>query len=343
MEPGVYYVRFNPATKRYYLEYTFDSFKLPKKIYGNIQKHVIRIWNHYAINYRTVGCLFTGIPGSGKTQAGQMLSNLAIDNQMPVIMCVEIKFNIELIRFLSSLRNVVLFFDEFRKNVSYDLENQMLTMLVDIADTKKIFILTENDSRAISGFIRDRPERIRYHLEFDKLERAAYEEYCEEQSVDKTFKLDLDELYRRVATFSFDQLQSLVKEHKNYPQDSLSDLLTLLNLHGLIKEKVFKVYKCIRHGDDYEYSYRVQSLGDWSNPELFKSNSIPLVLTLYDRPVEEADLPPVPYMQAKRDLKTPRLYYKDFELAPESNPPTYVYTLDNGQIQVDILLQLVEK
>lgn len=241
LTPGIYYIRHNDYLRSYELVYNSPKFELPKKTYGDINSKVIRVWNHYAIEDKSVGCLLTGIPGSGKTHAGKILANIAIDNDIPVVMCVEIKFNLELIRFLSNLSRCVLFLDEFKKNVDYKLEEQMLTMLVDVNNTKKIFVITENDSLAISSLIRNRPERIRYHYVFDKLSRATYEDYCKEYEVTPSFKQDLDDLYKRIQYFSFDQLQSILTEHVNYPQDSLDDLLTTLNLHSLARVKFLKL------------------------------------------------------------------------------------------------------
>lgn len=256
LAPGIYYIQHNSYLRSYELVYNSPRFELPKKSYGDINSKVIRVWNYYAIENKSVGCLLTGIPGSGKTHAGKTLANIAIDNDIPVIMCVEIKFNLELIRFLSSLSRCVLFLDEFKKNVDYKLEEQMLTMLVDPNNTKKIFVITENDSLAISGLIRNRPERIRYHYVFDKLSRSTYEDYCKEYEITPAFKEELDELYNRIAYFSFDQLQSILTEHVSYPQDSLNDLLTTLNLHSLAKVKYLTIldYQVVNPDPNLKYS-----------------------------------------------------------------------------------------
>lgn len=237
--PGIYYIQPIPVGKTYTyaLRYNSEKFPVPDKIYGDVRSKVIRIWNRYAIEHKTVGCLFTGIPGSGKSQMAKLLCNLALDNNIPVIMCVEIHFTLELINFLNGLQGCVLFFDEFKKNVDYRLEDKMLTMLTDPNDTKKLFILTENDSFSISSLIRNRPERIRYHYAFDKLSKDIYDEMCAEFKIEKQFKEDLDDLYKRIQFFSFDQLQSILTEHSNYPNDSLNDLLSTLNLHSLSKRK----------------------------------------------------------------------------------------------------------
>lgn len=242
LNKGVYYIKYDNNLKNYYFQYVLDKFKLPDRIYGDTMSKCVRVWNHYALGKESTGCMFTGAAGSGKTKAGEILCNIAIDNGLPVIMCVEIKFNLELISFLSKLDRCVLFFDEFKKNVNHEYEQSMLTMLSDSNDTHKLFIITENDSGIISQYIRDRPGRVRYHFTYDKISKAVFEDYCNDFSnMDKTFYNDLKEKYSNSNIFSFDHLQSIIQEHLHYPDDSLDDILTTLNLHGLIKPRYFKI------------------------------------------------------------------------------------------------------
>lgn len=285
LQKGVYYIKKYLDTDMYYLEYEFDKFVLPDKIYGDTKEKIVRIWNHYVLSNKTTGCMFTGIPGSGKTEVGKMLCNLAIDNGLPVIMCIEIKFTIEVIRFISSLNRCVLFFDEFRKNISSDLESQMLSMLNDINNTNKLFIITENDSHMISQFIRDRPERVRYHYDYDKVTLPVFTEYVNDFPMGDEFKKDLEDLYKRASVFSFDHLQTLVQEHIHYPYDTLDELLSMLNLHGLLKVKYFNLINVINDDtkEEYDFSIRSQDTTEF----VIKKLDRPIVLDLYTKPSED--------------------------------------------------------
>lgn len=245
LNPGVYYIQKNEQLNIYQLQYAFHKFEEPKKIYGDMLQRCVRIWNHYAISKESTGCMFTGSAGSGKTKAGELLCNLAVDNGLPVIMCVEIKFDVELVRFLSNLTDCVMFFDEFKKNVDYTTERQMLTMLAD-ASRRRLFIITENVSGNISDYIRDRPGRIRYHFNYDKISKAVFEDFCNDFKLTKEFRADLTDKFKTALVFTFDQLQAIVYEHLHYPEDKLEDLLEVLNLHSLKKPRKFRVTNVTR-------------------------------------------------------------------------------------------------
>ena len=263
LNPGVYYIKKNEQFNFYQLNYAFHKFEEPKKIYGDMLQRCIRIWNHYAISKESTGCMFTGSAGSGKTKAGELLCNLAIDNNLPVVMCVEIEFDIELIRYLSALTDCVLFFDEFKKNVNYTIERQMLTMLAD--NTKRrLFIITENTSGSISEYIRDRPGRIRYHYDYDKISKAVFEDFCNDFKLSNEFKADLIDKYKTSNVFTFDQLQAIIYEHLHYPEDKLEDLLNILNLHTLKKPRKFKLLNVTRSvtWDDVKWNYTFKFIDD---------------------------------------------------------------------------------
>src|ERR1700744_745758 len=62
---GNYLVEYNAMVGFYFTQ--FDSFKLPKKVYGNHQADALRILNTFSQRPSTTGVLLTGEKGSGKT------------------------------------------------------------------------------------------------------------------------------------------------------------------------------------------------------------------------------------------------------------------------------------
>ena len=246
-QPAVYQIRQYKYQDQIYhtLEYKFDKFDVPNKIYGDIMKNITKIWNQYAITNKTSGAIMVGNSGSGKSLMGYILSNIAIINQLPVILCTEIEFKIETINFLSNLTDCVVFLDEFKKNVSWALESQMLTMLADPKNTRKMFIITENDAHAISSYILNRPERARYYFEFNKISPDVFNDYCNSFNISDSFRKELEAKYTTAVIFSFDHLQTLVSEHLHYPDDSLDTLLNTLNIPVLRKPLYVNVEKVI--------------------------------------------------------------------------------------------------
>ena len=233
----VYYVKQiegTSAAPRYELEPRYDKFVVPNKIYGSLKNKAVRVWNSFVEDEGRTGVLLTGDSGGGKTLLGSIISNLALDSKLPVIFLNSIKVTPELIAYLSMFTNVVIYMDEFRKLTDYSTQDLILTFLSD-KNYKRLFILTENGTYGISNYILDRPGRVKYHFTFEKIEKDIVDELCLDYGVDEPFKKDLLALHNRTTIFSFDQLQALVKEHLKYPEDTLEQLLNILNLHSLSK------------------------------------------------------------------------------------------------------------
>ena len=266
----------------YTLQVAYDRFNVPKKIYGNIYNNAVRVWNSFAKEKTSGGVLLTGDSGAGKSLTGALISNIALDYNFPVLYVSSMELTIELIGFLSKFTNVVIYIDEFSKLTDYRVQNSMLSFLSD-SNYRRLFILTDNDADRVSPYIKNRPGRIRYHLNFEKVEREVIPAYCSDYNVTKEFENELLNLYDRSGVFSFDHLQALVNEHIAYPNDSLEVLLKILNLHDL--NKPLNVYICSIHNKEtnelvgfersnYITSYDEFRRGDNIHAYLFNGGSV---------------------------------------------------------------------
>ncbi len=260
LPPQVYRLH-QDKDKQHYVTPSLPCFDEPAKVYGKSLERVERYWNDFSSKLGSSSILLTGTLGSGKSMIAELLCNKAIKNNYPVIQATEINATIVTVQYITALTNVVILFDEFGKNFNNKLQEKMLSMMSGVGSGKKLFILTENYKSRLSEFLFNRPGRVRYSHDFSRLEVEVLEEYCEDMKVSKQFYNNLLIKYNEITSFTFDQLQGLVTEHKKYPNDSFDELLEWLNLDGLIKPKILNVFKVTEmvDGDEITHDFRSQT------------------------------------------------------------------------------------
>jgi len=260
--PGIYRLKYNEKSG-YYLEFNKPRFVVTGKNYGDMDKEITTFWSRYNQMKSSMGVLLTGAAGSGKTRVAEILSNLAIDIDMCIVMVNDVRINIELVPFIDSLYNMVIVFDEFSKNIPYQMQNKMLTMFSSIGNNKKLFILTENDRNSVSPFIRNRPGRIRYAVNYDRIPEDVILEYCDDYNISDEMLEDILTLHSKAAKFTFDHLQALVSESSYSPGSTIEELLILLNLDDLTRASTWNILDVIDTttndhysvvGDSHEYT-----------------------------------------------------------------------------------------
>lgn len=253
LEPGIYdLVKFKADNQapQYVLQTSKKEFDTPKRIYGEYLETVDHIFSYYKMSNATMGCLFHGEPGAGKSLTSELLCNLAVRNGMPVIYVQGMRGDktntaSELIEMFKNFRNVAVYIDEFGKMFSTSDQYMFLSILSD-SSANNLWILTENEEKVITKYISKRAGRIRYNIEFNKISERAVREYCDEMRVSPTFLEQLMDKYDSTDMFTFDQLKALVSEElfnlsRYGTSKPIDEVCMLLNVKDVLTTYVLKI------------------------------------------------------------------------------------------------------
>ena len=219
----------NPMTGSLYLQETED-FTMPTKIYGDTLAKASRIFNTFGDRSGSTGVLLVGEKGSGKTMLAKQLSIMAKDAGVATILingawCGE-GFN----QFLAGIdQPLVLLFDEFEKVYQdEDDQNKLLTLFDGTMTHKRLFLLTSNSKWDVSEFMRNRPGRIYYNLEFRGLGEQFIREYCADEMTNREHIEEMVGLSMTFDNFNFDMLKAIVEECNRYGEKP-SEAIVMLN------------------------------------------------------------------------------------------------------------------
>ncbi len=275
LPPAVYQLNYDGMRNTYYYEQV-ESFSLPRKLYGELNKTSDRIWNTFKSMSKSIGVLLVGNQGSGKTLLTKVLSDRGLTNNIPTII-VSSAFKGE--SFITSLLDIedeaIIIFDEFEKVYnSHDNkeQSQLLTILDGVVNTKKLFLFTANNEYNIIPAFFNRPGRIRYLLRYYKLSETVIEEYCDDNLNNINLKDQIIKLPNIIQDFSYDMLVEIVRE-LNFYNENLEDVLLIMNI---------KPDRSYNDNLEYDITYIKNSqIIDYCIPSSFKGN--PLSSDRYDK------------------------------------------------------------
>lgn len=227
-------------TKKFYLEEQ-PAFTLPKVVYGDLATTTSRVLTTFKGEDNSVGCLFSGIKGNSKTT---MAKNICLKAKMPIIMITEPFCGSEFKGFLSSLKdNVTIFIDEFEKVYStHELQQEFLTILDGVFQSKKLFLFTSNDTN-INSYLRNRPSRIYYHFKYDNLDPKVVDDIIDKELINKSHEADLRAVLLILGTVSMDVLLKFIGEVNRFDK-SPRELIKGMNIE--VEQTEFSVVMIIK-------------------------------------------------------------------------------------------------
>jgi len=238
MTPGVY--RPVETITGFYLERIQESFENVNLFGEESRRRQEKTIKRFSQLERSMGVMFSGMKGTGKSQTVKNISNHFIEEGYP---CIVIDKNISysiLTTLTSKLDKCVFLFDEFEKNFKEKQGNEngdtmtqsdLLTFFDGIySNGKFLFLLTANSEDDILDMFFDRPERIRFIFRYGKLSEEEIKEYLE--AYDEYSDVNLSTLSR--ITLNFDLLKNIVQELKfNEDIDDITRDLGILKVFDL--------------------------------------------------------------------------------------------------------------
>ena len=237
LKPSIYSVQFNQMSG-FSLLREAEHIAVPERCYGSAQKNVDRVLHSFLSREEPMGTLLSGISGSGNTLFTKLISNECVKRGIPVVL-VNDSYDIdELSAFLGKIQQrCVVIFDEFEKTYPIgskdeDRESEagILRLLDGVLSTPKLFLLTCNETERLSKFLLNRPGRVRYHFEYDRLEDDVVKQYLTERGVAEEPSHEIFKLSKLIPKLSFDILRAIVDEHLTFPEDDIEHLFDLLNI-----------------------------------------------------------------------------------------------------------------
>lgn len=277
---AAYIVKKNDMTNKLYLQ-TTDVFEMPRKIYGDTNERVARIYTTFQQRTKSTGVLLSGDKGSGKTLLAKVLANTFVETGSPVIIVNEPwcgqAFN-ELIGHIKQPAMVL--FDEFDKVYDKDEQKELLTLLDGTVETKKLFVLTTNAGHVDEHLI-NRPGRIYYKFNYRGIDEQFVRDYAEDNLRDHSQIDMLVTITNSFVAFTFDMLQTIIEEMNRY-DESAEDAIRNLNI-DMTKENVSYQIRVLYNNKEVDNSYWPQHTEQ--NPIFGRSQPFTLDISFDDKRV----------------------------------------------------------
>lgn len=221
----------------FYLSKAKD-FTLPETLYGDVEKisdRYIRTFNDPNRDHN-LGIVLSGCKGTGKSITAKMT---ALKADIPIIIIASPYGGAPFMSFINQLNEPVCFFiDEFEK-IYEDRKAQesILSILDGITNINHLFILTSNESQKYNKYLINRPGRIHYLRQYNRIPDDVLEEIAKLLS-NEEHKEEFIDVMNGIEDANIDMALALVYECNSYNEPP-NEAATYLNI--LAGEMTFNV------------------------------------------------------------------------------------------------------
>lgn len=326
--PAPYVYTIKETKEGFHLERDRPRFNVPKDIMGELPKQAEAIYQGYRkAAAQSTSVLLTGIKGIGKSLLAETICNKAIDATIPVIILKTPYAASDLYSIIKTVGECVIFIDEFEKlykanhqptyygpgesTPGVGPQDDFLSILSDTSLRGVMFILTSNDARNVNEYIKDRPGRVRYRINFD----IHFHQFFKQMLGDRKILPEIMEYLEYYFAYYTDQTR--IKTSGRFGFDAIEMLINLA-LEADSLEAFKHAMVIVNVPDNIHEQYQVtevrtksstenKSFGGYIVPEIIYEDNKPLFrLTVFDE-----DLQPYKVCKFPESLLKQALIFED--------------------------------
>ena len=258
---GIYKTQFSQMIGTYFEKTNISTSH--GKIYGesdDIASHIVTRFKNNK-SEKNIGVLLSGGKGLGKSLTAKLVIEKLKDTN-PIIIVND--YTKDLPDLLGKVSNSVVFLDEFEKTMDgkanendrdgISKQETLLSVLDgNSAVQNNLFILTVNNSNKINENMISRPGRIKYHYRFITASPETIRSYCNDNLERKELTEEIVETLVATRFVSMDIISSLIEELNIFPEVSVQEAMSYLNIDSGHSDLTFKV-TCLFREKEYVIS-----------------------------------------------------------------------------------------
>jgi len=214
---GNWLIKFDEFKLEYFLE-KLEDFKMPVKVYGDCKQLATRYLNTFVNGTSNLGIVLSGLKGTGKSLTAKQT---CIDSKLPVLIMSEPFSGTEFNSFISSIKQeAVVFIDEFEKLYPEKPDQDAILSLLDgVFMGKKLFIFTSNETSRYSNYLLNRPGRIHYMKEYERIDNSTLDDIVLDNLINQEHSQELKDIINIIEEANIDMVVALIKECNMYNEN----------------------------------------------------------------------------------------------------------------------------